>query len=381
MALRRSLSPSSWTCHSCQSSLLRSFAPISGIQSPPRRRFSSIPPRRSEQLLSAHEKDLQNGDPLPESPFQWTEAPKSPKTPIETTTEYTPWYLQVQPKTTPININSPLANKHLIPSLPASSPPILSPLLQHLSTTIGLDTLSLLDLRSLDPPAALGSNLLMIVGTARSEKHLHVSADRFCRYLRSEYNMNPFADGLLGRNEFKLKVRRKNRRAKMMASVGVGGGGGKGSGLGTGGKEGEGMVDDGIRTGWVCVIAGKVDPAPAPAPTTLPGEVEEVKKPENIKGFVGFGEKSDKITLVVQMFTEEKRAETDLEGLWGRLLERSERMRLHREDEKGEAEALERRLGMSVETEDGVEGKGTDALEGYFAEMDLEGREERVSAR
>jgi hypothetical protein len=201
----------------------------------------------------------------------------------------TPWYLQVE---TPERAPRPLSERQKIPELPVRPPPILEPLLKQVSIELGLDNLTLLDLRKLDPPPALGANLIMVIGTARSERHLHVSADRLCRWLRSTYKLRPSADGLLGRNELKLKLRRKAKRAKL-----------------TGGSDEN--ADDGIRTGWVCVDVGLIEPADG---------VEIVEQPQ---GFVGFGRRTDGVRLVVQMLTEEKREEIDLERLWGGILRRS----------------------------------------------------------
>ncbi|EPE28452.1 ATPase synthesis protein 25 [Glarea lozoyensis ATCC 20868] len=201
----------------------------------------------------------------------------------------TPWYLQVEP---PERAPRPLSERQKMPELPERPPPILEPLLNQVSIDLGLDNLTLLDLRKLDPPPALGANLIMVIGTARSERHLHVSADRLCRWLRSTYKLRPSADGLLGRNELKLKLRRKAKRAKL-----------------TGGSDEN--ADDGIRTGWVCVDVGVIEPADG---------VEVVEQPQ---GFVGFGRRTDGVRLVVQMLTEEKREEIDLERLWGGILRRS----------------------------------------------------------
>lgn len=188
---------------------------------------------------------------------------------------------------------SPLAALQEIPPLPANPPAILHPILTHLSTHIGLDNLSLLDLRHLDPPPALGANLLMIIGTARSVKHLNVAADRFCRWCRSTYKLRPYADGLLGRNELKLKLRRKARRMKLAQSVGN-----------TIAMENS---DDGITTGWICVNLGTMDAAVADG-------ADEDQNPDDT--YVGFGSRTNAPRIVVQMFTEEKRVEMDLEGLW-----------------------------------------------------------------
>ncbi|KAF7947831.1 hypothetical protein EAE96_008908 [Botrytis aclada] len=210
---------------------------------------------------------------------------------VENSISAVPWYLQVEaPQKTP----QTLSERQRIPDLPELPPPILEPMLQEISVDLGLDNLTILDLRKLDPPPALGANLIMLIGTARSEKHLHVSADRLCRWLRSTYKLRPSADGLLGRNELKLKLRRKSRRAKLLGSVGDESG------------------DDGIRTGWVCVDIGVVESPDIHANATPEGD-----------GFVGFGRRTDGVRIVVQMLTEEKREEIDLEKLWGGILRRS----------------------------------------------------------
>ena len=230
-----------------------------------------------------------------------------------------PWYLQMK---TPQRVTSPLADRQRLPDLPPNPPPLLQPMLEHISVELGLDDLSLLDLRNLDPPPALGSNLLMVLGTARSEKHLHVSADRFCRWLRTEYKLSPFADGLLGRGELKLKMRRKARRAKILSRVG---------------STETGNTDDGIRTGWVCVNVGAVE--------------DGITSPDNdssLEGYVGFGADTEGVKIVIQMLTGEKREELELERLWGQALARQDRRR-ERIDrgEKEAAEVLEAEVGTT----------------------------------
>lgn len=216
-----------------------------------------------------------------------------------------PWYLQVE---SPQGKPQPLSERQKIPELPETPPPILEPLLQQISVDLGMDDLKLLDLRKLDPPPALGANLLMIIGTARSEKHLHVSADRLCRWLRSTYKLRPDADGLLGRNELKLKLKRKAKRAKLM---------------GTAADE---TGDDGVRTGWVCVDVGVVEPSE-----------DAVEAPQR-ENFIGFGRRVDGIRIVVQMLTEEKREQIDLEHLWGGILKRGGHQEIVGTGEEGAAQ-------------------------------------------
>lgn len=207
-----------------------------------------------------------------------------------------PWYLQVR---TAQSVIRPLAVRQRLPDLPPDPPPLLQPMLEHISIELGLDDLSILDLRGLDPPPALGSNLLMVLGTARSEKHLHVSADRFCRWLRTEHKISPYADGLLGRGELKLKMRRKARRAKVLSRVG---------------SSETGNADDGIRTGWVCVNIGNVEDGQT-----------ATEADSSTEGYVGFGTGTEGVKLVIQMLTGEKREDLELERLWAQALARQDR--------------------------------------------------------
>ena len=207
-----------------------------------------------------------------------------------------PWYLQVEPFTRDAN---PLLKRQQLPELPPEPPPLLRPMLEHISTDLGLDDLTLFDLRDIDPPPALGANLIMVLGTARSEKHLHVSADRFCRWLKTTHKLSPYADGLIGRGELKLKLRRKARRARLLSNVG---------------SSEQPNVDDGIRTGWICVSVGDG-----------PDGRNDMIHQDLHDDYVGFGEEIDGVKMVIQMLTQEKREELDLEGLWSKMVRRQER--------------------------------------------------------
>ncbi|OAA66550.1 hypothetical protein SPI_01126 [Niveomyces insectorum RCEF 264] len=224
-----------------------------------------------------------------------------------------PWYLKVDvPKHAALAPHdSPL------PDLPINPPTVLQPLLTFSADDLGLDALTLLDLRALDPPAALGPDLLMLFGTARSERHLHVSADRLVRWLR-KYGIHAHADGLLGRNELKIKLRRKARRAKLLGN------------LGAMMQPGTAVVDDGISTQWVCLTATTTT-------TKRPSEEGRVVDAEGrVSGFGSADRLGANTTLVVQMLTEAKRQQLDLETLWTRALQRS----LQRRADAGE-ETLE----------------------------------------
>ncbi|KAJ3552062.1 hypothetical protein NPX13_g11207 [Xylaria arbuscula] len=159
---------------------------------------------------------------------------------------------------------------------------------------MGLDALSLLDLRKLDPSPALGPNLFMLFGTARSERHLNVSAGRLVRWLRAKHRVHADADGLLGPNERKTKLRRKARRAKLLGTMGTD------------------DADDGIRTGWICVNLGTIDRSGTES--TVIGDDGRVS---------GFGVSHAGLrTIIFQIMTEGRRAEMGLETLWTQALDR-----------------------------------------------------------
>ncbi|KAF2467609.1 uncharacterized protein BDR25DRAFT_344724 [Lindgomyces ingoldianus] len=285
MALSRAVS-SRLGCRSCRNAIVSSFIP-----SPTRSSISpwriSCPPFARPYTLTWLRLEESNGSQAADALKQELK----PSFPEADKCIPVPWYLQAARKRDPQASLGP--RRELIPDLPPNPPPLLPVLLHYISMSAGLDDLLVLDLRHLDPPPALGSKLIMIIGTARSEKHLHVSADRMCRYLRRTHNLKANAAGLLGRNELKIKQRRKAKRMRLLANVG--------------GQEPVGDIDDGIRTNWICCTVGRIQAHPDD--THIPGG--------NIENFVGFREASTGVNVVVQMFTEEKRAEIDLETLWG----------------------------------------------------------------
>lgn len=200
--------------------------------------------------------------------------------------EEKPWYLQEEPPRHP----SLVQHSQPLPEVPDNVPLILHDLVKYAAGDMGLDSLNLLDLRTLDPPAALGPNLIMLFGTARSERHLHVSGRHLLSWLRSK-GIKAHADGILGPNEFKIKMRRKQRKAKLLGTAATPMGG-----------------DDGVTTRWICTNLG----------TIASGSPEPVE----FETATGFGTRQTGTTIVVQAFTESKRKELDLELLWSRILAR-----------------------------------------------------------
>lgn len=224
----------------------------------------------------------------------------------------TPWFLEVEPPRHP-----PIQHAVDLPKVPDDAPAILGPMMKYIYEDMGLDDLSLLDLRDLDPPAALGANLIMLFGTARSERHLHVSAGRFVRWIRRKNGLGARADGLIGPGELKTKLRRLKKKAKLM---------GTNANIVPGG-------DNGISTGWVCVNF-----------STSGGRVNEDVSFDEEGRFSGFGTSQTGTTIIIQCMTEQKRNELDLETLWRgilkRNLEKTQKLKGESPSSEGSLEAL-----------------------------------------
>lgn len=300
--------------------------------------------------------------------------PPSSSTDSPSSSSDIPWYLKVDvPKhdtLTPHDVP--------LPDIPPGSPTILKSLVDFVAEDMGFDDLELLDLRALDPPAGLGPELLMLFGTARSERHLHVSADRLVRWLRKN-GINSSADGLLGRNELKIKLRRKARRAKLLGGNNMASLEAAASGGGTGGAPIE--VDDGISTQWVCLHAGTIGRKPTQA------EGATVDDEGRTTGFGSGATRSFGSTIVVQMFTDAKRKQMDLETLWSRALERSVKQRLEIGEELPEGamaafEAAQARRAASgapevEEDEFGDEDEPETTSKNFFSSSKFKGQQKR----
>lgn len=233
--------------------------------------------------------------------------------------EEEPWYLQEEPPRHPTLV----PEIHPLPEIPRNTPSILTPLVKFIAEDLGLDDLKLMDLRTLDPPPALGPSLIMLFGTARSDRHLHISAGSLKSWLRQN-GINAHADGLLGRKELKIKMRRRQRKAKLLGTSATALGG-----------------DDGITTGWICVNLGTIGSA---VHHEMPLETTDGK-------FAGFGARQTGVTtIVVQVMTESKRRDLDLETLWSRILARSGSDRLVEDDlEYVEADTHPNEMSMFTE--------------------------------
>lgn len=302
-------------CSSCRAALLRLFTTDLVVPATlPVRSSARLAPVRQSVLSTSAFRFYTTPARQPESTVDTTAPAVSPQDDAENA-DSVPWYLQEEPPRHIATLEPPP-----LPPVPADSPPILSAILEYASEELGLDEIALLDLRELDPPPALGSNLFMLFGTARSERHLNVSAGRFVRWLRAKHRVQANADGLLGPNERKTKLRRKARKAKLLQIMGTD------------------ETDDGMRTGWICVNLGTVGRSGP----------EEANIGEDGR-LTGFGTAREGTSIVFQIMTEARRAEMDLEELWSSSLEKSR--------------ALSKTRALSAPGAETQEGRAADALQ------------------
>lgn len=138
----------------------------------PIRRFSSLPKPNDPASDAEHG---QNARVLEEEPESSKDEDEGEAAATELKLANVPWYLQVDPPTHIAPLEPPP-----LPEVPPDAPPLIGSLLEYASEEMGLDELTLLDLRQLDPPPALGPSLFMLFGTARSERHLTSAPAAWC---------------------------------------------------------------------------------------------------------------------------------------------------------------------------------------------------------
>ncbi|KAF5646841.1 ATPase synthesis 25 mitochondrial [Fusarium sp. NRRL 52700] len=306
------------SCRQCQSAIIRAV-----VSRPATSSFRSLQQTTSRRLplatrfysdVKAHETTIEKdfSNPVPQSDALNSEPEAADES------EDVPWFLEVEPPRHP-------ENQHAVqlPKIPEGAPEVLEPMVKYIFEDMGLDEISMLDMRDLDPPAALGPNLIMLFATARSERHLHISSGRFVRWLRKNHNISARADGLIGPGELRTKLRRLRKKAKLM---------GTNTAIIPGG-------DNGISTGWVCVnFSSNSD------------NIDEAPKVDDSGRFSGFGAPQTGTTVVIQCMTESRRAELDLESLWQTVLKKSLRENKQARGEKiNSPEELDELLASKVQ--------------------------------
>ncbi|KAG7410686.1 hypothetical protein LZL87_002639 [Fusarium oxysporum] len=309
------------SCRQCQSAIIRSV-----VSRPATSSFRSLPQATSRRLPLATRfySDVKANDTIIEKE---SSSPIPPSYALNSNPEATeeaeepedvPWFLEVEPPRHP-------ENQHAVqlPKIPEGAPEVLEPMVKYIFEDMGLDEISMLDMRDLDPPAALGPNLIMLFATARSERHLHISSGRFVRWLRKNHNISARADGLIGPGELRTKLRRLRKKAKLM---------GTNTAIIPGG-------DNGISTGWVCVnFSSNSD------------NIDEAAKVDDSGRFSGFGAPQTGTTVVIQCMTESRRAELDLESLWQTVLKKSLRENKQARGEKiNSPEELDELLATKIQ--------------------------------
>ncbi|KAI8715274.1 ATPase synthesis protein 25, mitochondrial [Fusarium sp. LHS14.1] len=304
------------SCRQCQSAILRAV-----VSRPAATSLRTLPQRQARQLpiLTRRFFSEKTIEPKDERVAEALVTPSNaPETKDTAESDDVPWFLEVEPPRHPES-----QHKVELPKIPEDAPEVIGPMIKYIFEDMGLDDISLLDLRDLDPPAALGPNLIMLFGTARSERHLHISSGRFVRWLRKNHSIAARADGLIGPGELRTKLRRLRKKAKLL---------GTNTAIIPGG-------DNGISTGWVCVHF-----------SSSGDNINEAASFDDSGRFSGFGAPQTGTTVVVQCMTEARRGELDLETLWQAILKKNLQENKKARGEKfADAEELNKVLASKIQ--------------------------------
>ncbi|KAK9254391.1 hypothetical protein V1507DRAFT_480149 [Lipomyces tetrasporus] len=116
----------------------------------------------------------------------------------------TPWYLREA------NTHSTVTNLTPLPDIPDDAPQEVTEILNFLATDLGLMELSLVDLRSRN--TTFGPHAIMIVGTARSDRHLIRASEELRVHLKKTYRVKLRIEGLVSKDNLKVQERRIKKK-------------------------------------------------------------------------------------------------------------------------------------------------------------------------
>ncbi|KAK9236100.1 hypothetical protein V1525DRAFT_380175 [Lipomyces kononenkoae] len=116
----------------------------------------------------------------------------------------TPWYLREADTHATVTDIAPL------PDIPDDGPAEVTEILNYLATDLGLTELSLVDLRNRN--TQFGPNAIMIVGTARSDRHLIRASEDLRVHLKKTYRAKSRIEGLVSNDNLKIQERRIKKK-------------------------------------------------------------------------------------------------------------------------------------------------------------------------
>ncbi|KAK9369309.1 hypothetical protein V1509DRAFT_620349 [Lipomyces kononenkoae] len=116
----------------------------------------------------------------------------------------TPWYLREA------NTHATVTNVAPLPDIPEDAPAEVTEILNYLATDLGLAELSLVDLRNRN--TQFGPNAIMIVGTARSDRHLIRASEDLRVHLKKAYRAKSRIEGLVSNDNLKIQERRIKKK-------------------------------------------------------------------------------------------------------------------------------------------------------------------------
>ncbi len=122
----------------------------------------------------------------------------------------TPWYLREDESS---KLDTPIF-KTEIPEIPNDAPSNIEPILKFAAEELGLDELKIFDIRNRQDIPASAHIDYMILSTGKSERHIQNAVDELSAFLKKEFKITPFVEGLLKANSIQRQKKRMKRKAR-----------------------------------------------------------------------------------------------------------------------------------------------------------------------
>ncbi|KAK9477523.1 hypothetical protein V1514DRAFT_353189 [Lipomyces japonicus] len=119
-----------------------------------------------------------------------------------------PWYLREAVKAAPAELTA--HREHNLPDLPIDSTEELADVVGFLAKDLGLLELDVIDLRGRN--TALGADAIMVVGSARSERHVARAAEELRVYLKKTHRAKVSVEGLVTKERLRVRERRVRKK-------------------------------------------------------------------------------------------------------------------------------------------------------------------------
>lgn len=199
---------------------------------------------------------------------------------VESSSSSVPWYLRDTNED--LDQQNP-SLKEPIPELPSNPSDSLGPLVEFLVRDLGLVDVSFLDLRDREPVTIFGPDAIMVVATGKNDRHIGKATQELLTWIKHNYGIVPYKEGVHTAGFIKVQKRRQKKKSKKLALA----------------DDSYESLESRFTSNWVTMDT-KLD------------------------------------SLIVHLFTEDKRKQIDLEYVWAKNKRelREQRRKLQEEQDK-----------------------------------------------